>query len=102
SIRNLRKGFRARDGAEHVVLHDVTFDVYRGETIIIMGGSGCGKSTLLNCLIGEYDVSGGEILFRTRDMAAPCNIVGLDERRMNDIRKRFGILFQSGALFNSM
>ena len=102
SIRNLRKGFRARDGAEHVVLHDVTFDVYRGETIIIMGGSGCGKSTLLNCLIGEYDVSGGEILFRTRDMETPCNIVDLDERRMNDIRKRFGILFQSGALFNSM
>jgi len=102
SIRNLRKGFVGRDGTEHTVLQDVTFDVHRGETIIVMGGSGCGKSTLLNCLIGEYDVSGGEIHFRTRDMDEAKNIVGLDEGNMNEIRKRFGILFQSGALFNSM
>lgn len=102
SIRNLRKSFRGRDGIEHVVLHDVTFDIYRGETIIIMGGSGCGKSTLLNCLIGEYDVSAGEVHYRTRDMDQPRNIVGMREGELNDIRKRFGILFQSGALFNSM
>lgn len=102
SIRNLRKSFRGRDGVEHVVLQDVTFDVKRGETIIIMGGSGCGKSTLLNCLIGEYDVSAGEVHYRTRDMDQPRNIVGMREGELNDIRKRFGILFQSGALFNSM
>ncbi|MCB9854934.1 MAG: ATP-binding cassette domain-containing protein [Phycisphaerales bacterium] len=102
SIRNLRKSFRGRDGAEHVVLHDVTFDVHRGETIIIMGGSGCGKSTLLNCLIGEYDISAGAVHYRTRDMETPKNIVGMQESELNEIRKRFGILFQSGALFNSM
>ncbi len=102
SIRNLRKSFRGKDGTEHVVLQDVTFDIHRGETIIIMGGSGCGKSTLLNCLIGEYDVSAGEVHYRTRDMDAPRNIVGMDEGSLNEIRKRFGILFQSGALFNSM
>ncbi len=102
SIENLRKAFPSSDGGEVVVLHDVTFDIRRGETLVIMGGSGCGKSTLLNCLIGEYDVSAGSIAFKTKDMPEPVNIVGLDEGDLNDIRKRFGILFQSGALFNSM
>jgi phospholipid/cholesterol/gamma-HCH transport system ATP-binding protein len=101
SIHKLRKWFD-NDGVRQTVLKDVTFDVYRGETIIIMGGSGCGKSTLLNCLIGEYPVDGGEILFRTKDMPAPVNIAGMDENEFNTVRKKFGILFQSGALFNSM
>ncbi len=102
SIRNLRKAFVGNDGRAVTVLEDISFDVYRGETIVIMGGSGCGKSTLLNCLIGEYDVTSGSIRYQTRGMTAPRDIVGMDERDMNEIRKRFGILFQSGALFNSM
>lgn len=101
SIRNLSKWFE-NNGERQTVLKDITFDVYRGETIIIMGGSGCGKSTLLNCLIGEFPPDGGEILFRTKDMQKPTNIVGMNEKQFNDIRKKFGILFQSGALFNSM
>ena len=102
SIQHLRKSFKSRLGEEVVVLDDVTFDVRRGETIIIMGGSGCGKSTLLNCMIGEYRVNGGRILFKTKDMPEPLDIAGLNETEMNEVRKRFGILFQSGALFNSM
>jgi phospholipid/cholesterol/gamma-HCH transport system ATP-binding protein len=102
SIQSLRKCFKNKLGEESIVLDGVTFDVYRGETIIIMGGSGCGKSTLLNCLIGEYRVNGGRILFKTKDMPAPVDIAGMDEAAMNEVRKRFGILFQSGALFNSM
>ncbi len=102
SIRNLRKQFTNATGERITVLDNVSFDIRRGETIVVMGGSGCGKSTLLNCLIGEYDVDGGRILYRTKDMSEPLDIVGLDEPRMNDIRKHFGILFQSGALFNSM
>ncbi len=102
SIKNLRKAFPTAGGGEVVVLHDVTFDIHRGETLVIMGGSGCGKSTLLNCLIGEYDVSAGSIAFQTKDMPEAVDIVGLDEAGLNNIRKRFGILFQSGALFNSM
>lgn len=102
SIQGLRKCFRNRGGEPVTVLDDVTFDIYRGETIVIMGGSGCGKSTLLNCLIGELGVEGGAIHYRTKDMPAPRDIVGLEERGLNEIRKRFGILFQSGALFNSM
>jgi phospholipid/cholesterol/gamma-HCH transport system ATP-binding protein len=102
SIQHVRKCFTNRNGEETTVLDDVTFDIQRGETITIMGGSGCGKSTLLNCLIGEYAVDGGHIFFRTKDMARPLDIARLAEPEMNEIRKRFGILFQSGALFNSM
>ncbi len=102
SIQRVRKCFTNNKGEQFTVLDDVTFDIHRGETIVIMGGSGCGKSTLLNCLIGEYDVNVGAILFQTKDMDAPADIVGMRERELNEIRKRFGILFQSGALFNSM
>lgn len=101
-VRNLRKLFTNNNGEPQTVLDDVSFDVRRGETIIIMGGSGCGKSTLLNCLIGEYDVDAGEISYRTKEMPSAVNIVGMDEPRLNEIRKKFAILFQSGALFNSM
>lgn len=102
SIRDLRKSFHNNDGEEVVVLDNISFDIYRGETLVIMGGSGCGKSTLLNCLIGEYAVTSGRIEYKTKEMPSPRNIVGMDERSLNEIRKRFGILFQSGALFNSM
>ncbi len=102
SIRNVRKQFADKHGEPVTVLDDVTFDIYRGETIVVMGGSGCGKSTLLNCLIGEYEVNRGAILFRTKEAKEAVDIVGLDEKSMNAIRKRFGILFQSGALFNSL
>lgn len=102
TVRGLRKCFSNKRGELVTVLDDVSFDVHRGETIIIMGGSGCGKSTLLNCLIGEYKVDAGEIIFQTKGMKEPLDIVSLDERGMNEIRKTFGILFQSGALFNSM
>lgn len=102
SIQHLQKKFRNAAGERITVLDDITFDIHRGETIVIMGGSGCGKSTLLNCLIGEYEVDSGQVAYQLKDMADPVNIIGLDERRMNAIRKRFGILFQSGALFGSM
>lgn len=102
SIRNLRKTFESAGGEDIVVLDDVTFDVHHGETVVIMGGSGCGKSTLLNCLIGEYEVTSGHIFYQTKGMPEPQDIVDMDEAALNKIRKRFGILFQSGALFNSL
>jgi len=78
------------------VLESIDLDVYPGETMVVMGGSGSGKSTLLRCMIGTHQVDGGTIeLFGQ-------NICGLDEDGLNDVRKKFGILFQSGALFNSM
>ena len=102
SVRNVVKCFANADGDPVPVLDGVTFDVARGETLVVMGGSGCGKSTLLNCLIGEYDIDGGEIQYRTKNMPGAANIARMDEQELNGIRKRIGILFQSGALFNSL
>jgi len=102
SIRNVVKTFPDQQGQPVRVLDGVTLDVMAGETLVIMGGSGCGKSTLLNCLIGELVPDEGRILYRTRDCDEPRDITRLDEAGMNELRRRFGILFQSGALFNSM
>lgn len=102
SIVDLKKNFPTDEGETVTVLDSVAFDVHRGETLVIMGGSGCGKSTLLNCMIREYAIDGGRLLYRTKDMAEARDIAHMHESEFNAIRKRFGILFQSGALFNSM
>ena len=102
SVRDLVKSFSDREGHEFRVLDGVTFDVLRGETVVIMGGSGCGKSTLLNCLIGEYQIDSGAILYRIKGMKDATDITAMSEAQFNEVRKHFGILFQSGALFNSM
>ncbi|HOW71449.1 MAG TPA: ATP-binding cassette domain-containing protein [Phycisphaerae bacterium] len=102
SIRQLAKVFPDREGRPVRVLDDISFDVLPGETLVVMGGSGCGKSTLLNCLIGELSPDDGHILYRTRAMAAPADMGAMGEEDLNALRMHFGILFQSGALFNSM
>jgi len=101
SARNVVVRFPSADGHVVTVLNGVSFDVYRGETLIIMGGSGCGKSTLLNCLIGEIDPVEGEIVYHFPDLGA-VNIEHTRAATLDQVRKRFGILFQSGALFSSM
>ena len=78
------------------ILRDVNLRVRRGETLVILGGSGSGKSTLLRCVIGSLEPSSGQVFLLGEDIYAH------DEERLNEVRKRFGILFQSGALFNSM
>ncbi len=91
SCQNVVKRF---DG--YAVLKGVNLDINPGETMVIMGGSGSGKSTMLRCIIGSLTPEEGQInLFGQ-------NICCLDEEGLNGVRKRFGILFQSGALFNSM
>jgi len=102
AVRNVQKSFRDASGREAVVLADVSFDVHRGETVVIMGGSGCGKSTLLNCLIGEYAIDGGRIEYRTSTMDAFADVASMSDAELDRLRLQFGILFQSGALFNSM
>jgi phospholipid/cholesterol/gamma-HCH transport system ATP-binding protein len=101
-VRNVRKEFPTSSGEAAVVLADVSFDVHPGETLVIMGGSGSGKSTLLNCLIGELPTDGGSIRYRLKGIPEKESLCDLDEVRLNDVRRRFGILFQSGALFNSL
>ena len=102
SVRNLAKMFPDQDGRPVRVLDNINLDVMLGETLVIMGGSGCGKSTLLNCLIGELAPEHGHILYHTRAMAAPADLLTMEEEALNELRMRFGILFQNGALFNSM
>jgi phospholipid/cholesterol/gamma-HCH transport system ATP-binding protein len=91
SMRGVRRVAGGR-----VILDSIDLDVYPGETMVIMGGSGSGKSTMLRLMIGAIRPDAGSIKMLGREISA------LSEREMNDLRKRFGILFQSGALFNSM
>ncbi len=91
SIRNLTKSF-----GQQKVLQGINLDVFKGEIMVVMGGSGCGKSTLLRHIIGSIQPDEGSIKLFGRD------ITTMTEPKMNEMRKRFGILFQSGALFNSL
>src|SRR5437773_9244174 len=84
----------AYDG--QVILAHVNFEVYAGEVFIILGGSGCGKSTLLKHMIGLYKPASGRILIEGEDIAAAQG-----EARRQILRK-FGVMYQSGALFGSM
>lgn len=85
-----------RFGGPKAVLDGINLDIVRGETIVIMGGSGCGKSTLLRHIIGSLEPDEGHIELLGK------RITGMTEAQLNEVRKQFGILFQSGALFNSM
>jgi phospholipid/cholesterol/gamma-HCH transport system ATP-binding protein len=84
----------AYDG--NVVLQDLNFEIYAGEVFAILGGSGCGKSTLLKHMIGLYKPAAGRILIDGDDITAVSG-----EERLNILRK-FGVMYQSGALFGSM
>jgi phospholipid/cholesterol/gamma-HCH transport system ATP-binding protein len=79
-----------------VIQRDLTFTIQRGDIFIIMGGSGCGKSTLLRHLIGLQAPARGDVLYNGQSFwnAAP------DER--DRMMRRFGVLYQSGALWSSL
>lgn len=91
SVRNLRVSYGERE-----ILHGITFDVQRGETLVILGGSGSGKSTLLRTLVGLEKPSSGEIWIRGK------NIASISASEMDEIRKKIGMSFQGSALFGSM
>jgi phospholipid/cholesterol/gamma-HCH transport system ATP-binding protein len=78
------------------VLAGLDLKVRRGETLVIMGGSGCGKSTLLRLMIGAITPTRGKIRLFGEDIA----VAG--ETELDALRRRFGILFQSAALYQSM
>lgn len=78
------------------VLSGLDLKVRRGETLVIMGGSGCGKSTLLRLMIGAIAPTRGKIRLFGEDIAVAS------EANLDALRKRFGILFQSAALYQSM
>ena len=89
------KGLTAAFG-DCVVLEDVSFDVRRGEVFVILGGSGCGKSTLLKHMIGLLPPAAGEILFDGGNIATATG----GERA--GLLGKFGVMYQSGALFGSL
>ncbi len=89
------------DGATKIydgrtILDSIRLDVFRGETLVILGGSGSGKSTLLRLMIGNALCDSGDIVAFGKCLCAMTNA----ER--DEYRKSVGVLFQSGALFNSM
>ena len=90
-VENLRAGYNGQ-----VVLDRISFEVYRGEVFAILGGSGSGKSTLLKHMIGLYPPAAGKILIDGQDIAAAAG----EEKRA--ILRKFGVMYQSGALFGSM
>lgn len=81
---------------DKVIQKDLTFDVRRGEVFVILGGSGCGKSSLLNNMIGLHRPITGRILFDGDDI-----VTAEGDDRLRLLRK-FGVMYQSGALFGSM
>jgi phospholipid/cholesterol/gamma-HCH transport system ATP-binding protein len=91
SVRDLHK----RLGAQHV-LRGIELDVTRGETCVVLGRSGGGKSVLLKHLIGLLQPTSGNVIVDGEDISH------LPERKLGALRKKVGILFQSGALFDSM
>lgn len=90
-VHDLRVNYGERE-----VLHGISFQVQRGETLVILGGSGSGKSTLLRSLVGLKRPSGGEILVKGKDLARA------KPAEVEEIRKKIGMSFQGGALFGSM
>jgi phospholipid/cholesterol/gamma-HCH transport system ATP-binding protein len=85
-----------RSFGDRTVLNDISFNVHRGETLVIMGGSGCGKSTLLRHMIGSMKPTSGSVKIFGEEIAT------MKEREIGRVRQRFGMLFQSGALLASL
>ena len=91
SIRNVTKNFGGKN-----VLNGLNLEIPRGETLVIMGRSGCGKSVLLKIITGLMSADAGEIWFDGMEIS------NLTRKKMNVLRRKIGMLFQSSALFDSM
>lgn len=81
---------------QKVVLRGANLTVYRGEVLVILGGSGTGKSVTLRHMLGLEAPDAGRVVVEEED------ITDLPEEELYRVRKKFGMLFQSGALFDSM
>jgi len=90
-VRDVTKRFGSQ-----TVLDAIRLDVQEGETLVILGGSGSGKSTLLRVMIGNLRPESGDVI------AFGKSICSMTDQQLADYRKTIGVLFQSGALYNSM
>ncbi len=91
SVRDLTMAYD-----DFVVMRDLTFDIARGEIFVIMGGSGCGKSTLLRHLIGLLQPARGRVYYDGVDFT------DADDEHRNTMLRKFGVMFQGGALWSSL
>ena len=91
SIRNITKNFGGKN-----VLNGLNLEIPRGETLVIMGQSGSGKSVLLKIMTGLMAADSGEIWFDGIEISS------LKGKKINNLRRKIGMLFQSAALFDSM
>jgi phospholipid/cholesterol/gamma-HCH transport system ATP-binding protein len=91
TVKSLKIGYGGK-----VLLEQLNFEVRRGEVFVILGGSGCGKSSLLKNMIGLYQPMDGEIWF------GPDNLVTTQGEARIRILRKFGVMYQSGALFGSL
>jgi len=89
------QGLSAQAGGR-TILHDISFDVRQGEVLVVMGPSGCGKSTLLRHLVGLQRPLAGSVLLDGQ------NLHEGNEDTLAALRRRFGVMFQAGALWSSM
>jgi phospholipid/cholesterol/gamma-HCH transport system ATP-binding protein len=91
SLQHLHKSFGDKE-----VLRDLSIDIEQGESVVIVGGSGTGKSVTLKHIIGLLKPDSGRVIVDGQDLAQ------LNELELNRFRRRFGMAFQEGALFDSM
>jgi phospholipid/cholesterol/gamma-HCH transport system ATP-binding protein len=90
-VRDLRKSFGSQK-----VLDGISFKIEHGESVVVIGRSGCGKSVLLKHLIGLLHADSGNVIVDDID------ITNMPERELLEVRRKFGMLFQSAALFDSL
>lgn len=91
SVRGVKKAFGSQS-----VLRGVDLDIYKAESLVIIGPSGCGKSVLLRHLIGLHEPDAGTVHVNGVDIAH------MNRSSLYEVRKKFGMLFQNSALFDSM
>ncbi|MAY85001.1 MAG: ABC transporter ATP-binding protein [Flavobacteriales bacterium] len=90
-LKNISKSF-----GDHKVIDNISINYERGKTNLIIGASGSGKSVLTKCTVGLIEPDSGSVIYDGQDFTA----MSLDERK--EVRKEIGMLFQGGALFDSM
>lgn len=90
-IRNIRKSF-----GDKTVLDDISSTMQPGKTNLIIGTSGSGKTVLMKCMIGLIKPDEGQVLYEGKDLTR------MDENELKELRVQIGMLFQGGALFDSM
>ncbi len=92
-IRHLTKDFKSKKVTVHA-LDDVSFDVYEGETIGIVGESGCGKTTLGRCIVRAIQATKGEVVYHSND-GETYDFLNTDKKTMKKIRKEIQMIFQN-------